>query len=89
MKIRNGFVVREIAGENVVIALGEASKYFHGMLKLNETGRMIWDCLEQGMEKDAIIDSIMDEYEDKPERQIVAADYDRFIETLRGAEILE
>ena len=43
MKIKNGFVVREIAGECVVVALGEASKVFNGIIKLNETGKIIWN----------------------------------------------
>ena len=51
MKIKNGFVVREIAGECVVVALGEASKIFNGIIKLNDTGRIIWNMLAEGSEK--------------------------------------
>ena len=32
MRIKNGFVLREVAGQNMVIATGEASKDFHGMI---------------------------------------------------------
>ena len=35
MRIKEGFVLREVAGQVVVIATGEASKGFHGMIKLN------------------------------------------------------
>ena len=31
MRIKNGFVLREVAGQIMVIATGEASKDFHGM----------------------------------------------------------
>ena len=34
MKIKNGFIVKSIAGQNVVMALGEASKIFNGVIKL-------------------------------------------------------
>ena len=87
MKIKEGFVVREIAGESVVIALGKASQIFNGMIKLNETGRIIWDGLAAGKEKDQIIDAFLAEYE--VERPIIEADFDKFIATLRGANILD
>ena len=32
MKINEGFVLREVAGQAVVIAVGEASEKFHGMI---------------------------------------------------------
>ena len=41
MKIKEGYVLREVAGQAVVIAVGEASKTFHGMINLNETGRRL------------------------------------------------
>ena len=87
MKIREGFVVREIAGESVVIALGKASQIFNGMIKLNETGRIIWDGLAAGKEKDQIVDSILAEYD--ADRVVIEADFEKFISTLRGANVLE
>ena len=43
MKIKKGFVVREVGGENVAVPVGERSKDFHGMIRLNSTGRFLWD----------------------------------------------
>ena len=63
IKIKNGFVVREIAGQSVVVALGEASKAFNGIIKLNETGRVMWDMLSEGTEKETIVSKILAEYE--------------------------
>ena len=54
MKIKDGFVLREIAGQTVVIATGEASKTFHGMVKLNGTGRDIWQGLANGLSAEEI-----------------------------------
>lgn len=42
MKIKNGFVIRSVGGENVVVPVGEMSKQFHGMINLNETGAFLW-----------------------------------------------
>ena len=35
MKLKPGFVLREVAGQALVIATGELSKQFKGMIKLN------------------------------------------------------
>lgn len=87
MKIKNGFVVREIAGQSVVVALGEASKAFNGIIKLNETARIIWDTLALGAEKDEIIEKILSEYD--VDRATVQKDVDTFIATLKENNILE
>lgn len=87
MKIKNGFVVREIAGQSVVVALGEASKAFNGIIKLNETGRVMWDILTQGAEKEDIIDKILAEYD--VDRKTVENDVDAFVNTLKENNILE
>ncbi len=87
MKIKEGFVVREIAGQSIVIALGAATKTLNGMIKLNETGRIIWDMLAEGSERADIVKRICDEYE--ADVSTVEADVDAFINTLQGANILE
>ena len=87
MKIKDGFVVRDLAGQSIVVALGEASKTFNGMIKLNDTGRLIWDMLAVGKSKEDIIDRFTAEYD--VEREIADRDVTAFIETLQGADILE
>lgn len=87
MKIKKGFVVREIAGQSIVIALGEATKIFNGMIKLNETGRIIWDMLSKGKEQEEIVAKILEEYD--IDRATVEADVSRFISTLMEDGILE
>lgn len=87
MKIKEGFVIREIAGESIVFALGEASKSFNGMIRLNESAKMLWKLLEQGCQKENLICAMLEQYD--VEREIAEHDVDRLIETLKGANILE
>lgn len=63
MKIKEGFVMREVAGQAVVIAVGEASKTFHGMINLNGTGQRIWKGVEQGKTEEEIAKNITEDYE--------------------------
>lgn len=87
MKIKSGFVVREIAGQSVVIALGQAGKIFNGLIKLNETGRLIWDMLVTGAEREEIIDAMAEAYD--VDRADLARDCDAFLQSLQEKNILE
>ena len=49
MKIRSGFILREVLGSPMVVATGDAARNFHGMIKLNETAGFIWRCLQDGL----------------------------------------
>ena len=87
MKIKSGFVVREFAGQSVVIAVGAASKIFNGIIKLNETGKIIWTKLSEGADKAETVEAILAEYD--VDRETVEKDYDNFVNTLLGAGIIE
>ena len=63
MRIKSGFVLREVAGQIMVIATGEASKDFHGMIKLNGTGKEIWLGLQEGLTESEIATRIQGKYE--------------------------
>lgn len=54
MRIKQGFVMRDVAGQAVVIATGDASRDFHGMVKLNQTAAVVWHGVEEGLDVKAI-----------------------------------
>ena len=87
MKIKKGFVVRKIAGEDVVVALGTASKQFSGIIKLNDTGRFLWDRIAEGCDEEGLVEAIVSEY--SVDREIAAKDIKAFVNTLIGAGVLE
>ena len=62
MKLKNGFVLREIAGECVVVAVNKTLN-FDGMITLNETARTMWLLLEDGAEFDELTKALTDEYD--------------------------
>lgn len=75
MRIKKGFVMRKVAGNAVVIATGEASKSFHGMVRLNATGADIWQGVADGLDENAIAERLAEEYEvekDKAYEDVVA-----------------
>ena len=62
MKIKNGFVKREVAGSHIVVSVDPANG-FNGMIKLNETSNFLWDKLTLGATREELIASLLDEYE--------------------------
>ena len=63
MKIKKGFVVRAVGGENVVVPVGEMSKVFHGMINLNETGKFLWDFFTQEHSLEEAVSALCGEYD--------------------------
>lgn len=87
MKIKNGFMARQIVGEWVVIPVGERVADFNGIITLNETAVFIWQRLEQGIEKEALLNALTEEFDVSPEE--AAADLEEFLTGLRSNGILE
>lgn len=87
MKIRDGFILREVADNYIVVAVGEAVKSFNGVINLNETGAFLWKQLENGTDKETLIDALLAEYE--VDREVAEKDVDAFIAKLTEAELLK
>ncbi len=86
MRIKQGFVLREVAGQAVVIATGEVSKAFHGMIKLNATGADIWRGLSEGLTDAQIADRLVERY--GADGEAAAADVAAFVRDAREAGFL-
>ena len=81
MKLNEEFVLRQVADTWVVMALGQTSVDFSGMLTLNETGAILWKALENGGDRFALAKALCDEYDVAEEE--VLADVDAFIAKLQ------
>ena len=62
MKIKNGFVLRAVAGETVVLPTG-ATADVDMMITLNDTGRFLWECLQKDTDENALVEALLGEYE--------------------------
>ena len=63
MKIKKGFVLRVVGGENVVVPVGEMSKTFHGMINLNETGAFMWKFFSEEHTLEEGVAALLAEYD--------------------------
>ncbi len=82
MKIKKGFVVRSVGGENVGVPVGEMAQTFHGMIKLNETGGFLWRFFEKEHTEEQAVQALLNEYavEEDVARRDVQAFVDKMIE---------
>jgi len=63
MKIKPGYLLREVAGSTVAIPLGNDSVNFNGMITLSETGALLWKKLENGATEDELVAAMLEEYD--------------------------
>lgn len=63
MKIKDGFMLREVAGQWVVIPLGERVVEFNGIMALSESGAFLWSELEKEAEEEGLVKAILKEYD--------------------------
>ncbi len=87
MKIKNGFLLRQVGEQNVVVAVGEESRNFNGIIRLNETGRFLWENLQQDIPEKELVRIMLLEYD--IDGATAEADVHNFIETLKEADLLE
>lgn len=80
MKIKKGFVVREVGGETVVVPVGAMSKSFHGMINLNETGAFLWNFFQTEHSVEEGVNALLGEYD--VDAKIAKADVEKFVATL-------
>ena len=87
MKIKQEFILRDIAGDYVLIPVANIDDSFHGIISLNETGAFIWKQLEQGKTEEQIVQALLEEYTVSQEQ--AAKNVSGFLKHFRDLDILE
>ena len=86
--IRNAqFIKRKLGGQYVIVAVGEASKRFHGMISVNESGSLLWDRLEKECSLDDLVSAVTDTYE--IDADTARADVLEFLTNLKEVSAVE
>lgn len=86
MKVKDGFVLREVCGENVIVPTGKRSAEFNGIINVNELGAFLWEKLQEECSLEQLADYVVEEYE--VEKEIVVKDIEEFIEELEKYDLL-
>lgn len=64
MKIKDGFELREVCGEKVILACGMNNIDFSKIISLNDTAAYLWTVAEgENFTEDMLVRALLDEYE--------------------------
>ena len=86
MKIKREFIKRKIAGEFILVPIGNTALAFNGLITINELGKFIWENLESSKDEEDLLHKILEEYE--VEEKEAKEDLDEFLDKLRQVDII-
>lgn len=86
MKIKDGFLLRNLGDTHVVVPTGQASIDLRGMISLNETGAFLWDCLQDEQTEEGLTARLLNVYDVDESR--AASDVARFVQLLEENGLL-
>ena len=62
MKLKDGFVLRKVGGQVVVLPIN-ADLDLNKMIKLNETGAFLWERMREETSEDVLVAALLAEYD--------------------------
>ena len=87
MKIKDGFILKEVAGNNIVIATGEQRISFNGVMTFNEVGAAVFKLLDGTNTAEDIAERITADY--NADLETVKKGVDTLIEKMKRYGLIE
>ena len=87
MKLKEGFMRHEVAGEYMVVATGQAGEDFHGMVRNNTTADYIFELLMQETTEEEIVKAVCVKFH--ADASVVAGDVRHLLDQIRQGGFLE
>lgn len=88
MRIRKGYVLREVVGEKLLVATGAVPKKAAHMIILTESAALLWNSLQKGFTHEQLEKETMCNYPNADSVQ-VHNDIEAFIHLLKTLDALE
>lgn len=79
-------MLRSVAGQNIVVPVGDAALSFNGMISLNGSGAFLWSAMTEDVSRDELVSKLLSEYDVEP--QVAAVGVDSFLKKMREAKLL-
>ena len=87
MKAKTGFVLRNIAGEYVLMPINENITKFNGTLLMSEVAAFVWEKLKNPVSRQDLLTAILDEYE--IDEATASSDLDALLEKLKKYDVID
>ena len=86
MKVKKEYILRELAGQNIVVPVGSEAVNFNGVITLNSSGKLLFKTLQNETSKQELIDALLHKYDVSEEQ--AEKDVEAFIHLLEKNNIL-
>jgi hypothetical protein len=86
MRVKDGFILRHVVDEWIVMPKGSNIKNFDGAVILNDVSAHIWQQLEKSISKPDLLLSVLEEFD--IEKEFAAKDLEDFLQHLKSLDIL-
>jgi hypothetical protein len=87
MKIKSGYLLREVAGQFIVVPVGNQAISFNGIITLNKSGKVIWEVMQKETSVEEIVQALKEVFEVSDE--VANKDVTTFLETLKKHSLVE
>jgi hypothetical protein len=87
MKIKKGFLLKEIANNYIVVAVSSAAKNFDGAITLNSVSAFLWKQLENESTIESLVTALVNEYE--VDKKTATNDVQDFVKKIQEAGLVE
>jgi hypothetical protein len=87
MKLRNGYTLRSLGKEFILVAEGLDAVDFSRMISMNESAAFLWKALEnKDFESDTLVDLMLEEYDIT--REVAEKDVATLLQTWKEADLI-
>lgn len=86
LRANQELILREIAGEHILIPVGQTALKVHGMITLSESGLLLWNRLQEDCTEDDLVEALLAEY--RVDRATAEADVGEFLTQMDQVGIL-
>lgn len=89
MKLKDGLILREVAGQYVIVPTGKRVREVTSIVYISSSGAYLWDYMKgHEFEKEDLVQRILEHYEGVT-REKAAEDIEKFLKTLADNNILD
>ena len=87
MQIKDNYVLTKVVDSYIAVPVGSGNVDLNTIISLNETGAFIWNLMKEAIDKEAVIEAMLNEYD--VNREQAEADVDKFISQIKEADLLK
>ena len=87
MRVSKDLILREVAGEYILIPVGKAALEIHGMINLSESAVLLWKKLQEDCTEEELVQALLVEYD--IDRETAVADVRELIGQMQKIGVIE